>query len=123
MPLNHALLAYDGSLKAQEALFIAAYIAGQWKIPLDVITVGIDDLDRAIQEDAQKYLDAYNLNVNYVFSEGHEPAQIILNYIKEVNIDLLLLGGYSRHPLVEVVQGSDVDDILRIINIPLIICR
>jgi nucleotide-binding universal stress UspA family protein len=123
MPLIHALLAYDGSLKAQEALFIAAYVAGKWEIPLDVITIGIDDLDRAIQDDAQKYLDAYNLNVNYIFSQGNVPAQIILNYIKEGNIDFLLLGGYSRYPLMEVVQGSDVDEILRSIRIPLIICR
>lgn len=39
-PLSHALLAYDGSLKSQEALFIAAYLAGAWKIPLSVLSVG-----------------------------------------------------------------------------------
>jgi hypothetical protein len=36
-PLSHALLAYDGSPKAQEALFVAAYLAGRWKISLVVL--------------------------------------------------------------------------------------
>jgi nucleotide-binding universal stress UspA family protein len=122
-PLDHALLAYDGSLKAQEALFIAAYIAEQWKIPLDVITIGIDDLDREIQEDAEKYLDGYNLQVNYIFSQGSNPVKQILSSVDELNIDLLLLGGYSHAPIVEVIQGSDVDEILRLTKIPVIICR
>jgi nucleotide-binding universal stress UspA family protein len=122
-PLDHALLAYDGSLKAQEALFIAAYIAEQWKIPLDVITIGIDDLDREIQEDAEKYLDGYNLQVNYIYSQGSNPVKQILSSVDELNIDLLLLGGYSHAPIVEVIQGSDVDEILRLTKIPVIICR
>ena len=123
LPLDHALLAYDGSLKAQEALFIAAYVASQWKIQLDIITIGTDDLDGEIQEDAKYYLDRYNLNINYIFSKGDDPAKIILSTVDELNIDLLLIGGYSHPPIVEVIKGSDVDEILRLSKIPLIICR
>jgi nucleotide-binding universal stress UspA family protein len=122
-PLEHAILAYDGSLKSQEALFIAAYLADQWKISLDVITIGVDDLDKEIQEGAQKYLDGYNLKVNYIYLMGNDPAKQILTSIDDLNIDLLLLGGYGHHPLVEVIQGSDVDEILRSIKIPLIVSR
>src|SRR5215207_4035197 len=38
-PLSHALLAYDGSPKAQEALYVATYLALQWQIPLTVVAV------------------------------------------------------------------------------------
>jgi nucleotide-binding universal stress UspA family protein len=122
-PLDHALLAYDGSLKAQEALFIAAYLAEQWKISLDVITIGVDGLDKEIQEGAKMYLDDYDIKVNYIYFEGKDPAKQILNTIEDLNSDLLLLGGYGHHPIVEVIQGSDVDEILRSTKIPLIICR
>ncbi|MEA3340635.1 MAG: universal stress protein, partial [Chloroflexota bacterium] len=37
--LNRALLAYDGSHKSEEALFVAAYLSVRWEIPLVVVTV------------------------------------------------------------------------------------
>jgi hypothetical protein len=37
-PTSRALLAYDGSQKAREALFVAAYIAGEWHLPLFVLS-------------------------------------------------------------------------------------
>jgi nucleotide-binding universal stress UspA family protein len=123
MPLDQALLAYDGSIKAQEALFIATYLAGQWKIPLNVITIGDETIGKEILNDAQKYLEAHDLNANYIFSPGNNPIEIMLNYVDELNIDLLLLGGYSHHPILEVVQGSAVDEILRQSKIPMLICR
>jgi hypothetical protein len=33
------LLAYDGSPKADEALYVSTYLSGQWDIPLVVVTV------------------------------------------------------------------------------------
>lgn len=122
-PLNHALLAYDGSLKAQEALFIAAYLTGQWKIPLEVISIGDENNIKDIQGDARKYLEDHDITAEYIVSGGSNHAEIILHYIEQLNIDLLLLGGYSRNPVLEVVQGSDVDQILRQTNIPILICR
>ena len=37
--LSRALLAYDGSPKAQEAAFVSTYLAVQWDITLVVVTV------------------------------------------------------------------------------------
>jgi hypothetical protein len=55
-PLRQALLAYDGSPKADEALFVAAYLAGQWQLPLVVVTV-VDSLHPpAILDQARRYL-------------------------------------------------------------------
>ncbi|RPJ23220.1 MAG: universal stress protein, partial [Chloroflexi bacterium] len=36
--LNHALLAFDGSPKSKEALFVATYLAEQWKTELTILT-------------------------------------------------------------------------------------
>ena len=40
--LDHALLAFDGSPKSKEALFVATYLAEQWKTKLTIFT-GLDD--------------------------------------------------------------------------------
>jgi len=122
-PLEHALLAYDGSIKAQEALFIATYLTGQWNIPLDVITIGDVDFVNDIQGDAHKYLDEHNVHAEYIVSDGNAPVEVILDYVNKLNVDLLVLGGYSHNPILEVVQGSGVDEILRRTTIPLLICR
>ena len=58
-PFKRALLAYDGSPKTQEALFIATYLASAWKIPLvvgsilDEGRVGTQTIQRA-----REYLEA-----------------------------------------------------------------
>jgi nucleotide-binding universal stress UspA family protein len=50
--LGRALLAYDGSPKAQEGLFVAAYLASHWQLPLVVVTVIKQDRDEVLLEDA-----------------------------------------------------------------------
>lgn len=122
-PLDHALLAYDGSLKAQEALFIASYIGAKWKIPLSVISIGSGKDIREIQGDAKKYLKNHHVHADYSIAEGDNHSEIIFSFVNQQHIDFLIIGGYSRNPLLEVIQGGDVDQLLRQTNIPIIICR
>ncbi len=122
-PLEHALLAYDGSLKAQEALFIAAYIAASWNVPLTVISIGSQPDITEIQGDARKYLESHNITAKYILTPGTETANIMLQYAEQLDIDLLIIGGYSRVPILEVLEGGDVDQLLRQTHVPLIVCR
>ncbi len=122
-PLNHALLAYDGSFKAQEALFIASYLAAKWQIHLSVITIGQEvDIDD-IQGDARQYLVDHAVNADYILAEGAKSAEIIIQYAEKLNSDLILTGGYSHNPILEVIQGGDVDYLLRHTSVPIIVCR
>jgi nucleotide-binding universal stress UspA family protein len=123
VPMHRALSAYDGSLKAQEALFIAAYIAAKWSIPLSVISIGDEADTRDIQYDANQYMELHNIHADYVQANGVNNTDVILQYVDKLNVDLLLIGGYSRNPVLEVLQGGDVDELLRQTRIPLIICR
>lgn len=122
-PLNHALLAYDGSLKAQEALFIASYMAAQWKLVLSVISIGDKDRIKEIQDDAKRYLEDHNEKADYILVGENYHTKVMFQYVDQLNIDLLIIGGYSRNPILEVVQGGDVDRLLRQTQIPIIICR
>lgn len=122
-PLGHALLAYDGSPKAQEALFVATYLAGSWKIPLVVLSV-LDSnkvSDQTLQN-ARDYLEAHGIRANYRM-ELAPVAEAVLRVAKEENCDLLLMGGYGYNPVLEVVLGSAVDQVLRESRKPMLICR
>ncbi len=121
--LERALLAYDGSPKAQEALFVAAYLAGSWQIPLVVITVM--DKNRTAPEaleQAKTYLTARSVSATYVTESG-PVAEAILQTAAARQSDLLIMGGYGPSPMLEVVLGSSVDQILRQARQPLLICR
>jgi nucleotide-binding universal stress UspA family protein len=122
-PIENVLLAYDKSLKAQEALFIAAYIAGQWEIPLHVMTLDDEKNVDEIQDTAQVYLKEQHINTDFVISKKNNSVDEILEFIDRMQIDLLLIGGYSRSPLIEIIQGSDVDDLLSKVYIPTLVCR
>lgn len=122
-PLNRALLAFDGSPKAREALFVAAYLAGKWCIPLSVVTVeagGRNPLDVLAQ--ARSYLDEHGISADYRVESG-TVGETILKNCEQEDCDLVLLGGYGLAPVLEVVLGSAVDQVLRQSCQPVLICR
>ena len=122
-PIQKALLAYNGSPKADEALFIAAYLASCWQIPISVLTIGNNDVDaESIQSKAKEYLASSDASVDYIIEEG-KVVETILQTAEKQNCDLILIGGYKANPVVEIVKGSLVDQILRETAIPTLICR
>ncbi len=122
-PLNKVLLAFDGSPKAREALFVAAYLCGQWNLPLVVVSVLESGRVSPVElEEARQYLENHNLQATFSQREG-SIDQVILQAVAEYNCDLLLMGGYGRGPFLDVVLGSTVNHVLNEINIPVLICR
>jgi nucleotide-binding universal stress UspA family protein len=122
-PMNHALLAFDGSPKSMEALYVATYIARKWDTRLSVLTVGEK---RGINEKtvarARAYLDSHGVDVTVLERSGN-PGQEILNTSVEQKNDLVIMGGYGANPVKEVIFGSTVGYLLREITIPMLICR
>jgi nucleotide-binding universal stress UspA family protein len=122
-PLDRVLLAYDGSPKADEALFIATYVANRWNIPLTIVTViesgrtTSDTLERA-----QSYLETHKVQATIVKESG-SVAEAILKAAKEHASDLIIMGGYGFSPVLEVVLGSTVDHVLSASQRPVLICR
>ncbi len=111
-PLKKLLLAYDGSPKAHEALLAAIYMAGQWRLPLTVVTVHSRQVTDETAAAARAVLDQYGVHARFDPRSG-EPAQEILNAAAEEDADLIILGGYAHGPLVEVVVESVIGQVLR----------
>lgn len=122
-PLQNALLAYDGSPKAKEALFIAAYMANRWQASLTVLTSrqGTTQAE-GIQKDARRYLESREVQASYLLIDDEIPVAV-KDLVETRGIDCILIGGYGSASVVEVVLGSCVDQVLREVQIPTLICR
>ena len=121
-PLDNALLAFDGSEKSKEALFVAAYIAELWKTQLTVMTLSDGIKTRSsVQDHARTYLELHEVDADYVLTSG--SMDTFLDLSRERNINLILMGGYSGTAIKEVVLGSLVNHLLREFTYPLLICR
>ncbi|MDQ4078309.1 MAG: universal stress protein, partial [Chloroflexota bacterium] len=120
--LNSALLAYDGSAKAEEALYIATYLAGSWDIPLVVLTVDDGQASADTLDHARTYITERGVQATFVQKQG-AVAESILQSAEEFESELILMGGYGLGSVREVVLGSSVNQVLRQSQRPMLISR
>jgi nucleotide-binding universal stress UspA family protein len=124
-PMNRALLAYDGTLKADEALFVATRLCqpDHWNIPLTVVTVTEGDpITPETLAHAQKYLAAHKVQATFVQESG-PVAEAILKTAAAHESDLIIMGSYGFSPVLEIALGSTVDQVLRRSRQPALVCR
>jgi nucleotide-binding universal stress UspA family protein len=118
-------LAYDGSPKAREALFVATYLSGRWVVPLIVLTVAEErkSVDVVAWEtEAKAYLDQHGVKATFIHQRGPVPEAILITG-EDYQSDLIIMGGYGHSPLKELVLGSSVDHVLNQSQQPMLICR
>lgn len=120
--MKHALVAYDGSRKAQEALYLAAYLAGCWGTRITVMA----SLEKSLKESlnlqkAKGYLVSQKVEANYIQRRGPAGAAIVAQ-AAESGCDFVLMGGYGQAPLIELMRGSTLDYVLREFHGPVWIC-
>ncbi|HLE73005.1 MAG TPA: universal stress protein [Anaerolineales bacterium] len=120
--MKHALLAYDGSRKANEALYLAAYLAGSWGTKITVFT----SLERSLRESlnlqkAKGYLISQKVEADYISRRG-VAGRSVVETANEQGCDFVLIGGYGRGGLLEVMLGSTLDFVLREFKGPVWVC-
>ncbi|MCP4401291.1 MAG: universal stress protein [bacterium] len=121
--IRRIVLAYDASRKADEALFIGAYMGSSWSIPLLVVTVEeIGRTSPSVMNLAKDYLKRRHVEADYVTASGN-VSEMILTVAENYECDLIIMGGYGRGPMLEMVLGSTVNRILQKSHIPVLICR
>ena len=121
--VSHLLLAYDGSPASKEAMFIAVYMARHWELPLTVVSVkGRKRADAINIDAAQQYIHAAEIQANYIQAHGRAGSAIVQK-AQSHNCDLIIMGSYSLNPIMEIVFGSTVDDVLRASGAAALICR
>jgi len=120
--IKNLMLAYDGSPKAREALYLAGHLNANWGIPLDVVhVIEREKTTGGVLEDAQSYLKDHD-RVEFHRVDG-APVDAILTAAQDIGADLILIGGFTATPWTEIFLGSTVEQFLRASPIPLLICR
>ncbi len=119
---QHALLAFDGGPKAKEALFVATYLAEQWQTRLTILT-GLADqaVDASAEAFARNYLEFNEVEADFISRKY--SGEILKATAEEMNVDLVIMGGYSGSILKEMTAGSSVNFMLRESELPVLICR
>ncbi len=121
--MNNLLLAYDGSQKGKEALYIAAYIASRYDKQLSVVVVDKDEeRGKRLLSEADAYLGECCLNRIFRKRSGRISIDI-LQVVEEINADMILMGGYGLSPLFEMIFSSTVDGVLRGTRVPVIVSQ
>lgn len=120
--IKRALLAYDGSERAKEALFVATYFAEMWKTELLVFTATEGTLSADVQDHVRRYLDIHEVEAEYIV--GTEGAMDSLKRLtQERDVDLVLMGSHGGSVLQQVFSGSALDYMLRESKVPTFICH
>jgi nucleotide-binding universal stress UspA family protein len=107
--VRRAVLSYDGSPAAKEALFVAAYFAEVWKTQL-VIFSALDGsrVKADVQDEVRRYLEFHEVEAEYILSERGAMDQL-KKTVDDQNPDLILMGAYGVSVLRQIMDGSALD--------------
>lgn len=121
--LDRMLLAYDGSPKASEALFVATYFAARWGAALSVLTVETNQTDVNALNRARTYIEQNGVSgANFILKSG-PIGDAILETVLSEDIHLLIMGGFGLRSVRRLVLGSTVEQMLQQMRQPILICR
>jgi nucleotide-binding universal stress UspA family protein len=120
-PLSHVLLVYDGGAKAEEALFVAAYLGERWGTRVTVYTpFRLARGEEAKIERASRYLALHEIEASFVSGEG-DLVETLLQIAGKNECDLIVTGVPQARLLGRGTQ-LDVEALLVRWQLPLLIC-
>ena len=112
------LVAYDGKRMTRNCITLLAANPALTDLPVHVVMSGKQngDADRHLAW-ASNTLSKSGFEVETAYSPG-DPEQQIMRAIADREIDMLVMGAYSRSPLKSLFLGSKTNDLLRASRVP-----
>ena len=122
--VHHAMLAYDGTSGAREALYVAVYIAARWGTRLTILSVDKPShkASKSPAKEAGSYARNHGIKAQIITSDM-PVSQGILQIARQEQVDLIMMGGFSSPPLRGILLDTVADQLLRESQIPLLLCR
>jgi len=125
-PIEHILLAHDGSAESTKALRAGIGLAGDLGVGVTIITVcGKPNEEAAatnILKDAEQQAQAAKLKVHAELGHGH-PESEILRVCEEVGAELIVMGAYGHTRIREFILGSTTSQVLTESHVPVLLFR
>jgi nucleotide-binding universal stress UspA family protein len=120
---ERVLIAFDGGSMTRRGVEMVARSPLFRGLPVHVLMSGQKRRDSAKQIDwARSTLEAADLEVITALVPG-DTERVIAEYVREQQIDMLLMGAYGHSPLRSLLFGSKTTDLLRSAKIPTLLLR
>lgn len=122
--MTSLMLLYDGSPKGKEALYLASYFTARYQNKLTVLT--LEDSTGVKAEAiafAVEYLQKLKLAYTYIVETGNDLTSAVLSRLEENQISTVVMGGYGGTSFLGRVFGTQVDQLLGRVRVPVLICQ
>ncbi len=122
-PVQRFSIAFDGSSTTKKGIEMIAASPLFSGLPCHVVMAGAESADaRAQLQWAHTTLTAAGFDVHTAIRPG-EAEEVIGDYVREQNIDLLVMGAYGHSRIRRLIVGSTTTALLQSANCPVLLIR
>lgn len=117
------MVAFNGSSTTRRGIDMISKSPLFRGLPIHVVMAGKEKADANKQLDwAKNTLESAGFEAICSMISG-DPEQVITQYIKDKEIDMLVMGAYANSPIKRMLFGSKTSDLLRSSSIPTLVLR
>lgn len=117
---RRALLAYDGSAAAREAMKMLARLAAALEMDVDAVQMVEEGESTTALKDVVSYFKNYpvRLSTHYLTGDSHA---VIIEHAKEIGCDLMVMGAYDNRLADSLALGTTTDYLVRNSPVPVLV--
>jgi len=117
---RRALLAYDGSAAAREAMKMLARLAAALEMDVDAVQMVEEGESTTALKEVVSYFKNYpvRLSTHYLTSDSHA---VIIEHAKEIGCDLMVMGAYDNRLADSLALGTTTDYLVRNSPVPVLV--
>jgi nucleotide-binding universal stress UspA family protein len=117
---RRALLAYDGSAAAREAMKMLARLAAALEMEVDAVQMVEEGESTTALKEVVSYFKNYpvRLSTHYLTSDSHA---VIIEHAKEIGCDLMVMGAYDNRLADSLALGTTTDYLVRNSPVPVLV--
>ena len=117
---RRALLAYDGSAAAREAMKMLARLTAALEMDVDAVQMVEKGDSTTALKDVVSYFKNYpvRLSTHYLTGDSHS---VIIEHAKEIGCDLMVMGAYDNRLADSLALGTTTDYLVRNSPVPVLV--
>lgn len=117
---RRALLAYDGSAAAREAMKMLARLAAALEMDVDAVQMVEEGESTTVLKEVVSYFKNYpvRLSTHYLTGDSHA---VIIEHAKEIGCDLMVMGAYDNRLADSLALGTTTDYLVRNSPVPVLV--
>jgi nucleotide-binding universal stress UspA family protein len=117
---RRALLAYDGSAAAREAMKMLARLTAALEMDVDAVQMVEEGESTTALKDVVSYFKNYpvRLSTHYLTGDSHA---VIIEHAKEIGCDLMVMGAYDNRLADSLALGTTTDYLVRNSPVPVLV--